>query len=101
MTGGSTVQRRRRPWRQSLTTLIVAALIGWGCLIGASELLDGLRTGVLDNRKGPDVVAADRPLLYRALFGFYTVATLTAACVALFLSVIAVRDLVRRTGPGR
>ncbi|MDQ7957856.1 MAG: hypothetical protein RET84_18235 [Pseudomonadota bacterium] len=101
MTGGSTVQRRRRPWRQSLTTLIVAALIGWGCLIGASELLDGLRTGVLDNRKGPDVVAADRPLLYWALFGFYTVATLTAACVALFLSVIAVRDLVRRTGPGR
>ncbi len=101
MTDGPTVQRRRRPWLQSLTTLFVAALIGWGCLIGASELLDSLRTGVLDNRKGPDVFAMDRPFLYWALFGFYTAATLTAACLALLLSVIAVRDLMFRMGPGR
>ena len=101
MTGRPNVQQRRRPRRASIAALVVAALIGWGCVVGASELLDSLRTGVLDNRKGPDVVASDRPVLYWALIGFYTTATLTAAGLALLLSAIAVRDLISASGPDR
>ncbi|WP_295988779.1 hypothetical protein [uncultured Variovorax sp.] len=101
VTGRSDAPARRRPWLQSMVALAVAALIGWGCLMGATEVLEGLRTGVLDNRKGPDVLAAEQPLLYWALIGFYTVATLTAAGLALLVLAIALRDLVGARGPDR
>jgi len=92
---------RRRPWLQSLAALAVATLIGWGCLMGATEVVESLRTGVLNNRKGPDVLAAEQPVLYWALIGFYTAATLTAAGLALLVLTVAVRDLISARGPDR
>ncbi|MCY1370318.1 hypothetical protein D3C87_869490 [compost metagenome] len=84
-----------------MAALAVAALIGWGCLIGATEVVEGVRTGVLNNRKGPDILAAEQPVLYWALIGFYTAATLTAAGLALLVMAIAVRDLIGARGPDR
>ncbi|WP_422098461.1 hypothetical protein [Variovorax sp.] len=84
-----------------MAALVVAALIGWGCLVGAIEVVESLRTGVLNNRKGPDVLAAEQPVVYWTLIGFYTTATLTAAGLALLLLAIAVRDLVGARDPGR
>lgn len=101
MTARPDAPGRRRPWLQSIAALVVAALIGWGGLMGAIEVLESLRTGVLNNRKGPDVLAAEQPVVYWALIGFYTAATLTAAGLALLLLAIAVRDLVGARDPGR
>lgn len=101
MTGRPHAGPRPRRWLRSIAALGVAALIGWGCFVGTSELLDSLRTGVLDNRKGPDVVALDRPVLYWALIGFYTAAMLTAVGLALLLSAIALRDLRSVSGADR
>jgi len=84
-----------------MQALAVAALIGWGCLMGATEVVESLRTGVLNNRKGPDILAAEQPVFYWALIGFYTAATLTAAGLALFVLAIAVRDLIGARGPDR
>ena len=84
-----------------MQALAVAALIGWGCLMGATEVVESLRTGVLNNRKGPDILAAEQPVFYWALIGFYTAATLTAAGFALFVLAIAVRDLIGARGPDR
>lgn len=84
-----------------MAVLAVAALIGWGCLVGATEVVESLRTGVLNNRKGPDILAAEQPVLYWALIGFYTAATLTAAALALLVLAIAVRDLIGAGRPDR
>lgn len=84
-----------------MAALAVAALIGWGCLIGAVEVVESVRTGVLNNRKGPDILATEQPVLYWALIGFYTAATLTAAGLALLVIAIAVRDLMSARGPDR
>lgn len=89
---------RRRPWLQSMAALAIAALIGWGCIIGATEVVENLRTGVLNNRKGPDILAAEQPVLYWALIGFYTAATVAAAGLALLVIAIAVRDLISARG---
>ena len=99
MTGRPDAAGRRRPWRESTAALGVAALIGWGCLMGATEVVESLRTGVLNNRKGPDILAAEQPVFYWALIGFYTAATLTAAGLALLVLAIAVRDLIGARGP--
>ena len=92
---------RRRPWLQSMVALAVATFIGWGCLMGASEVVESLRTGVLNNRKGPDILAAEQPVIYWALIGFYTAATLTAAGLGLLVLAIAVRDLIGARGSDR
>lgn len=84
-----------------MAALAVAALIGWGCHIGATEVVESVRTGVLNNRKGPDILAAEQPVLYWAVIGFYTAATLTAAGLTLLVMAIAVRDLIGVRGPDR
>lgn len=84
-----------------MAALAVTALIGWGCLVGATEVMESLRTGVLSNRKGPDILAAEQPIFYWALIGFYTAATLTAAGLALVVLTIAVRDLIGARGSDR
>lgn len=84
-----------------MAALVVAALISWGCLMGVTEVVESLRTGVLNNRKGPDVLAAEQPVVYWALIGFYTAATLTAAGLALLVLAIAVRDLIGARDPDR
>jgi len=84
-----------------MQALAVAALIGWGCLMGATEVVESLRTGVLNNRKGPDILAAEQPVFYWALIGFYTAATLTTAGLALLVLAIAMRDLIGARGPDR
>ena len=94
MTGRLDAPGRRRPWLGSIAALGVAALIGWGCLVGATEVVEGLRTGVLNNRKGPDILAAEQPVFYWALIGFYTAATLTAAGLAFLVLAITVRDFI-------
>lgn len=101
MTGRPDAPGRRRPWLKSMAALAVAALIGWGCLVGATEVVESLRTGVLNNRKGPDILAAEQPVFYWALIGFYTAATLTAAGLALLVLAIAMRDLIDARGPDR
>ena len=98
MTGRLDAPGRSRPWLGSIAALGVAALIGWGCVIGATEVVESLRTGVLNNRKGPDILAAEQPVFYWALIGFYTVATLTAAGLALFVLAITVRDFIGARG---
>ncbi|WP_447787552.1 hypothetical protein [Variovorax boronicumulans] len=47
-----------------MAALAVATLIGWGCLVGAIEVVESVRTGVLNNRKGPDILAVEQPVLY-------------------------------------
>ncbi|GER13233.1 hypothetical protein VHAB30_44170 [Variovorax boronicumulans] len=101
MTGRPNAPNRRRPWLQSMAALAVATLIGWGCLIGAIEVVESVRTGVLNNRKGPDILAVEQPVLYWALISFYAAATLTAAGLALLVMAIAVRDLISARGPER
>jgi len=98
VTGPSDIPSRRRSWLPSLAALAVATLIGWGCLMAATEVLEGLRTGALDNRKGADILAAEQPVFYWALIGFYTAATLTAAGLALLVVAVAVRDLLGARG---
>ena len=58
-------------WIKPILTLAIAILIGWFCVIGAREIVQSLDAGVLNNRKGPDVLLADRPLLYWSVVGFY------------------------------
>lgn len=82
-----------------MAALAVAALIVCGCLTGATEVAEGLRTGVLNNRKGLDIHAAEQPVIYWSLIGFYTAATLTAAGLALLVLTIALRDLIGAKGP--
>ncbi|MFC4278310.1 hypothetical protein [Achromobacter aloeverae] len=84
-----------------MAALAVAALIGWGCFVGATEVVESLHTGVLDNRKGADILAAEQPFLYWALIGFYTAAILTAAGLALLMLAIAIRGLIGARGPDR
>ncbi|RZL64828.1 MAG: hypothetical protein EOP81_06990 [Variovorax sp.] len=84
-----------------MAALAIAALIGWGCVIGATEVVESVRSGMLNNRKGPDILAAERPVLYWALLCFYTAATLTAAGLALLVLATAVRDLMGARGPER
>ncbi|MFY0479536.1 hypothetical protein [Achromobacter marplatensis] len=84
-----------------MVALAVAALIGWGCFVGATEVVESLQTGVLNNRKGPDIYAAEQPLLYWALIGFYTAATLTAAGLALLVLATAMRGLMGARGSDR
>ncbi|MET4577419.1 hypothetical protein [Ottowia thiooxydans] len=84
-----------------MAALAVAVLIGWGCLIGATEVVESVRTGVLNNRKGTDILAIEQPVLYWALIGLYTAATVTAAGLALLVVAIAVRDLIGARGLDR
>ena len=84
-----------------MVALAVAALIGWGCFVGATEVVESLHTGLLNNHKGPDILAAEQPLLYWALIGFYTAATLTAAGLALLVLTIAMRGLIGARGSDR
>lgn len=72
-----------------------------GLPYGSDRSGGSLRTGVLNNRKGPDILAAEQPVFYWALVGFYTAATLTAAGLALLVLAIAVRDLIDARGPDR
>jgi hypothetical protein len=84
-----------------MAAIAAAALIGWGCLIGATEVVESVRTGELNNRKAPEILAVEQPVRYWGLIGFYTAATLTASAFALLLMAIAVRDLIGARGPDR
>ena len=77
----------------ALVTLAIAGLIGWGCVIGAGEILHGLDVGMLNNRKGPDVYLIQRPMIFWALIVFYTTAVVVSAGMAVLLAGIALRNL--------
>jgi hypothetical protein len=51
---------------------------------------------VLNNRKGPDVLLADRPLLFWSVVGFYVASVAAGAGLAVLLASLAIRDLVGR-----
>ena len=83
-------------WLSPLVTLTIAVLIGWGCVIGAREVLHGLDTGMLNNRKGPDVHLVERPMIFWALILFYATAIVVSAGMAVLLAAIALRGLFGR-----
>ncbi|WP_295224769.1 hypothetical protein [uncultured Brevundimonas sp.] len=83
-------------WIKPILTLAIAILIGWFCVIGAREIVQSLDAGVLNNRKGPDVLLADRPLLFWSVLGFYVASVAAAAGLAVLLASLAIRDLVGR-----
>lgn len=83
-------------WIKPILTLAIAILIGWFCVIGAREIVQGLDAGVLNNRKGPDVLLADRPLLFWSVLGFYVASVAAGAGLAVLLASLAIRDLVGR-----
>ena len=90
--------RGRFGWIGALVALAVAGLIGWGCVIGAREVLHGLDIGVLNNRKGPDVDLARRPMMFWSLIVFYATAILISAGMAILLAGIALKRLFGRGG---
>ena len=83
-------------WLSPLVTLAIAGLIGWGCVIGAREVLHGLDVGMLNNRKGPDVYLVEHPMIFWALIVFYTTAIVVSAGMAVLLAAIALRGLFGR-----
>lgn len=87
---------RRFSWFSSILTLAIAVLIGWGCVIGAREVLHGLDVGMLNNRKGPNVYLIERPIIFWALVVFYTTAIVVSAGMAVLLAAIALRSLFGR-----
>jgi len=89
---------RGRGWFGALVTLAIAGLIGWGCVIGAREVLHGLDVGMLNNRKGPDVYLIQRPMIFWSLIVFYMTAIVVGAGMAVLLAAIALRGLFGRRG---
>lgn len=83
-------------WIKPILTLAIAILIGWFCVIGAREIVQSLDSGLLNNRKGPDVLLADRPVLFWSVLGFYTASIAAGAGLAVLLAGLAIRDLVER-----
>ncbi len=83
-------------WIKPILTLAIAILIGWFCVIGAREIVQSLDAGVLNNRKGPDVVLADHPVLFWSVVGFYVASVAAGAGLAVLLASLAIRDLVGR-----
>lgn len=81
-------------WIKPILTLAIAILIGWFCVIGGREIVQSLDAGVLNNRKGPDVLLADRPLLFWSVLGFYVASVAAGAGLAVLLASLAIRDLV-------
>lgn len=90
--------RGRFAWVGSVATISIAVLIGWFCLIGGREIVESVDVGVLNNRKGPDVLLADRPVIFWGVIGFYTASIVTGAGLAILLASIAVRELTGRRG---
>lgn len=86
-------RRGQIAWVGSVATFAIALLIGGFCLIGALEILDGLASGVLNNRKGPDVYLIERPVIFWTLIVFYATAVVVSAGMAVLLSSIALRNL--------
>lgn len=83
-------------WIKPILTLAIAILIGWFCVIGAREIVQSLDAGVLNNRRGPDVLLADRPVLFWSVVGFYVASVAAGAGLAALLAGLAIRDLVGR-----
>jgi phosphotransferase system glucose/maltose/N-acetylglucosamine-specific IIC component len=83
-------------WIKPILTLVIAILIGGCCVIGAREIVQSLDAGVLNNRKGPNVVLADRPLLFWSVVSFYVGSVAGGAGLAVLLAGLAIRDLVER-----
>lgn len=83
-------------WIKPILTLAIAILISGFCVIGAREHVQSLDAGVLNNRKGPDVLLADRPLLFWSVVCFYVASVAVGAGLAVLLANLAIRDLVGR-----
>lgn len=80
-----------------LATLMVGGFIGWCAVMGGQDLGRGLQAGRFLNRRGPDVVLEDAPLVFWALSGFYGLAVLLAGGLSIVCLLIALRDLTGKT----
>ena len=89
-----------RAWFNAIPKLAIAALIAWFCVIGAREVFEGVDAGVLNNRKGPDVLASEQPIVFWALIVFYSTAVVVGAGLALLLASIGVRGVGQDPGAG-
>ena len=83
---------------RAVFTIAIAALIVWFCIIGAREVFEGLDAGVLNNRKGPDVLASEQPIVFWAQIVFYSTAIVVSGGLALLLASLGVRGLGRGSG---
>ncbi len=75
-----------------LSNLLAGGFIGWFAVMGGLDLWRSLQAGRFLNRRGPDVVLHDAPLVFWALSGFYSLAVLSAAGVSIVCLLIAHRD---------
>lgn len=87
---------RRLSAASAALAIAVVVAIGWGCRISVQEILKGIETGVLLNRKAPDVHVANNPIMFWALIAFYSVAVLTAVGAAAYLLMIVAKGLFGR-----
>ena len=88
----------RRPGVLSrLATLMAGGFIGWCAVMGGQDLWRGLQAGRFLNRRGPDVVLEDAPLVFWALSGFYGLAVLLAGGLSIVCLLIALRDATGKT----
>lgn len=75
-----------------LPSLIAGTFVGWCAVVGGLELWRSLQVGRFLNRRGPDIFADDRPLVFWALSGFYGAGVLLAGGLAIVCLLIALRD---------
>lgn len=82
-----------------LATLAAGAFIGWCAIMGGQDLWRSLQAGRFLNRRGPDVLLEDAPLVFWALSGFYGLAVLLAAGLSIVCLLIVLRNATGKTFP--
>ena len=84
-------------WRSAAASLGASAFLGWCAFEGARGLLRIWASGMIRNRRGPDVTLDADPLVFWGLSGFYGAGILLAGGLALLCLLIAVHSLSRKT----
>lgn len=79
---------------QTVTTWILAMLLGAGSWRGAADLLAILDRGVIPGRRGPSLHLAENPLAYWAVIAFFCAALLAAIGFTLFLAYVGWRQVM-------
>ena len=85
-------------WRGVVTSFMASAFLWWCAFEGARSLLTIWDRGIIRNRRGADVRLDDSPFLYWALNGFFGLAIVLCAGLALVCLLIAVRTAFGKAG---